>query len=330
MPVKLIRILMFVGLLGSATSVSAARNYDLFVRPQISTANGYNKYVYDDYGYFDTAKTIYGHAKSELDFPVNATHVGIGFGLRAKDAAKMFWSVEGTVRINLGNARKPMRDHDWLDTVGAGGGKFSYTESKSDLHNFSLSIEGKASFLRAPKLCLGGVAGLLHTRAQQNLNDAIGWQYAGDPTPADLIIYGLVGKYRVTWNCVYLGVFWDYSPVTNVQLGLTTAFAPTWVNDRDDHLLRNFYTKGSANGSGFIARGKIEFRLHRLPSGPRPILELAADYHSLAAKGSESMNWYGDDPASPGFDDTKRSVHGVPHQFTSRQIYLSLRLGLLF
>ncbi|MFZ1682847.1 MAG: omptin family outer membrane protease [Candidatus Zixiibacteriota bacterium] len=326
---KLFRYLVVTSLLIGASPVFAARNFDFFVQPQISTAYGYNKYVYDQTGYFDEGRTILGHAKSELDFPIDATHVGIGIGLRARDAAKTFWSVEGTVRINLGNARKPMRDHDWLDTVGAGGGKFSYTESQSDLHNFSFSIEGKASFVRAQKLCLGGVAGLLHTRAQQNLNDAIGWQYAGDSIPADLNIYGLVGKYRVTWDCVYLGVFWDYSPVKNVQLGLTTAFAPTWVNDRDDHLLRNFYTQGSANGSGFIARGRIEFRLQRLPSGPRPILELAADYHSLAAKGSESMNWYGDDPASPG-DDTGQSVHGVPHQFTSRQIYLSLQLGLLF
>jgi hypothetical protein len=210
-----------------------------------------------------------------------------------------------------------------------GGGKFSYTESKSDLHNFSIYIEGKISAVRTPGLHMGPIVGFLRTRAQQDLIDAIGWQYAGDPTPADLNIYGLVGKYRVTWNCAYLGFFCDYRPVRELQIGLTTTFAPNWVNDRDDHLLRNFYTDGSANGYGFIARGRIAYRLQRLPSGPRPILELAADYHSLAAKGSESMNWYGDDPASPG-DDTGQSVRGVPHQFTSRQIYLSLRLGLLF
>ncbi len=122
----------------------------------------------------------------------------------------------------------------------------------------------------------------------------------------------------------------EVEPIPIWSVDLMTAFAPTWVADKDLHLLRNREATSDGNGSGFIARARTELVLGNEQMKFRPILAVTADYYSLAVHAFQTIYWYGDDPVTPGVNDTGTTMSDIPHQLVSRELFVGLRLGVRF
>jgi hypothetical protein len=310
----------------------AERKFDFVIEPTLTFGQGYTKYVLDETGYLDNANTIVGHVKSELKFPLNGQCAGLSVGLRSKPYAKGVWSLMASYALGVSDPRDKMYDRDWINWPHTFDGLFSYTESDVKHSSHSGSLEGRVSFQKGRRISFGLAAGAQFQKFSQDLVNLDGWQV--DPSTGGDTVYtfsmtGEVGYYSVTWKTVYGGPWVDICPLPSWDITLMAAFAPTWVNDKDLHLLRNRESWATGNGRGFIARAQTELDMGNAKLRFRPVLGLSADLYSFSVKGTQTIYYYGDDPATPG-NDTKTSYGGVPHQMTSQQLNLTLRLGVRF
>lgn len=320
--------LLAIFILNSA--ICAKRKFDFVVTPTVSSVSGYTKYVYDDYGYI--TPTVASHVKSELTFPVGATYTGMSFGVRAKPEERLDWSVTLSYGGNLGDPKGWMADRDWSRPDYTAGWLFSYTVSTPRMWARSWSLECRGSVVKCKRLSLGLVAGFQCLRVKQDLLDAVGWQSdMVNPTDtAELAVFGNVGYYSVTWKSPYCGLYFDLHPISSWHTNLMTAFGPTWVADKDIHLLRHREAWANGNGRGFIARAQTELSLGDVRHKVRPLVGLSANWYSYSVKGTQTIYYYGDDPTTGDVNEAKARYAGVPHQMTIQQFNLTLRLGVRF
>jgi hypothetical protein len=314
-------------LLAAFSSALARGGTEISITPIITSMSGYTKYVLDESGYVTT--TAYGHVKSELNFPVGGTYVGAGLKLESARESRLGWSLEATYLVNTSDPSGKMADRDWI-TWRYYDGLWSYTISDVQLSAQLWSIEGRMSLPAGRCLSVGAVGGFQCRRFKEDVNNLDGFQidYSGSGFDTTLHETGHVAYYSITWKTPYMGLFCQARPLAGWQNDLMAAFAPTWVSDKDLHILRNRDAQASGNGPGFIAKISSQYRLVRSGLKVCPKVGVSAEWSSFNVKGSQEIYYYGVDSFSDATAGTR--VIGIPHQMTSRLFQLSLRLGVEF
>lgn len=319
-------MLVCFGIVDNGTAGGAAFSFS----PYVSKGFGNTKWVMETRGYVDVG--VIGTVKSELDYPLNAMYGGINLRLSSTVAALKEWSIALSVGTNFNDPSNVMKDHDWLTIPGDFDGKISYTESSAKMNSLVGSIEVQLTLKQGLKSRFGLLGGMRYQHFDQELYDLKGWQLDENLDRFYFDVYQdtLVGTYKVTYTMPNVGLFYRLQFTPGSSAEVNGAFSVPFVSDEDDHVLRNRIATASSTGTGFF--GKIKFHLAP-PSvgiGVKPFVELEGEFLTIDAQPKQEIYWYGDDPITPAEDDTGSRVTGIPHHVTSKQGYITGRIGLSF
>ena len=318
----------------------AEKNVEFTLEPFISHNFGHTEYIM--YYRIPTVEGIY-LVKSELEFPLDVIMAGAQIGLRSTKNALHAWSIRGGYFTNVADPGGIMKDHDWetvwrlvgQDTAIYWGEveKFSYTESDVAMRSTQLSVEGFLRVLHKRGFGLDLWGGFRYQKISQDILGYDGWQLQRDSDGGARKI-NVAGTepaidYWISYKSPFIGLRSSVRLATPVDLETKAAFAPVWISDFDDHLLRHKIGTASITGSGVLSG--VSLILH-LPGNAsvHPLAVVTSDITYFHASGNQTQEWYGDDPASPNDDDTGTILPGVPHKINTFQFNVGLRVGFAF
>ncbi len=294
--------------------------------PQVSQSFGYTEYIMDLVGHSDTGLVVLG---SKLEFPLDVLLVGAKFRMRSIGDSLGAWWIEGAAFTNVDDPERVMKDTDWTKKRANLVLDDSYTESRAQMSSILLTIEAARCVVQRENVSLAAWAGFRYHRIEQDITGWEGWYI-----DSLLVLHRRSGTkqgifYRVTYKLPHVGLLSEIKYHRRISLELKAAYALVLASDFDDHLLRHKDATASMTGHGILSGANIRCRLP-VSGKVQPFFELVAGFAYLHASGSQTQTWYGDDPITPDVDDTGTIRSGIPHEVTSRQAYLGLKVGLGF
>ncbi len=257
--------------------------------------------------------------ESELEFPLKHSLFGLTcvltYGenqtddqLRSRLSISWFTSLSS----NAGH----MKDSDWIDNDIAlftdlglpvpgneHPGKDIYSESQAELKasltdvNYAISLNAAS---RQGGMNTGLVAGYQTQRFEYDISNTAQVGYGPYAPYFTGNVPGPVLVYRITYKIPYLGLRTEFLLDKHIQGKIGLGFSG-WVqaDDVDDHLLRYKVGKGDCQGSAFMFSLGFQWMFK-----PQCALQVFYTHMSIDTQGTQIQEWYGNDPASPGVDDT--------------------------
>ncbi len=307
-------------------SAFAQRKFSFTLDPSVSQNFGYTEYVMDIVTYSDTGLVVLG---SKLEFPLDVVMAGVRFGMQPMEDSTDAWRVEGGIFTNIDDPDKIMKDTDWKKKRTNLVVDDSYTESRTEMTSLLLTLEATKCVIHRPNVDLALWAGFRYHRVNQ---DIFGWD--GWSIDSNLVMHKQSGaekgiSYRVTYKLPHIGLRSNIRYGQWASVEIKAAYAPVFVSDHDDHLLRHKIGTSSISGNGIISGASI----HVSPTStttPKLLFCVVSNFAYFHASGSQKQSWYGDDPITPDKDDTGTVVPGIPHEINSLQVSVGLEVGLTF
>jgi len=266
--------------------------------------------------------------RSLLEFPLDVFMLGGSFGLVSPENAPKFWSVEGSFFTNLNDPGKVMKDSDWLRVPGYFNGMISYTESDAKMDLILINAEATREMFSIGNFDVGILAGFRYQKIKQNIIGYEGWSI-----DSNLMFQTQSGTdpaivYKVTYQGPQLGALSRFSLSSRLRVDIKTAASLTFVNDLDDHLLRKFQTSSDGQGLGIISYLSARWFLNQMPGGRQTYLDFVGSYDYYKADLTSTQYQYAD--GGPYEMPVGTRTGGLPHDISSHQFRLGLRLGFLF
>ncbi len=325
--------------------VHAEKQVQVSISPSVGYSLGKTEYVLnvatyraDNDGDVITdqfGEPIVFRVKSQLEYPLDVVSAGARVRLvPVRDPG--LWSIEAGVLTNLNDPSSAMKDTDWDAADGFYDlTEWSYTESSAEMKSLMLDIEATKRILTRGQVQISVLAGFRYYKLEQDLYGVDGWQRVFDPvtlTYSEQFFFDDLADTRVlyyeikyTMPQIGLSLATDLSP--RVAAKLKTVFTPLWYEDVDDHILRNKLSTSDGTGSGFIGSVNLHYDIS---SGRQsaPFIDFFAELTTLTASGDQTQEWYGDDPASVGADDTGLRIEGLPHEVNSTRFHFGVKIGM--
>lgn len=260
--------------------------------------------------------------QSELEFPLDMFVAGFKwrFEPRGGEAGRGIGITLGAW-TNVSGAAGRMLDTDWYGTRVSSGKsvrstlvKFSYTESKAEPQWYG----GEAGWDIGPYPLLGTQARYgLSVRAERleySMTGVKGWQKLPD---ADKVqIDALPGRQVLTYELTRLMPrFFSAIRLAEGRIAdwdVTLTAAPAFAWDHDDHVLRKKYSDSFVFGFEAGLQSEVAFRV-----SDRSRLVAAAEMAYLRAEGTMDQRFYGDDPGTPGRDETGSGQQNLTNRIIS-------------
>jgi outer membrane protease len=271
---------------------------------------------------------------SELEFPLDMFLLSGSVGLEGKLKSGEPWGVKLAVSKNVSHPNGYMKDSDWLAIPGYNlSTKFSYTESEVQLKALLIYLEGCLGLVRETKLVVDLLGGYEYQDFSFEILGVQGWQgyNLSERVYFDAYQDTNVMDYDITYHMPYLGAFTSFQVSSRVNLEVQGIISPrTRATDHDDHLLR--LKKADSQCNGWALKGRVDLRwvIFGTPTQSDWSLGLGFGYTKISTKGSQTQTWYGDDPASPDFDDTGGTAAGINQKITSDQMTIRATIGYGF
>lgn len=271
---------------------------------------------------------------SELEFPLDVFLLGGSVRLKGSFRSGEPWSVSLGASRNLNHPSGSMKDSDWIAVPQYNySAKFSYTESDAELEALVVYVEGRIGFLQRPNFTLELLAGYEYQDFSFEVLGVRGWQ--GSDLSGRVYFDTLhdvnVVDYDVTYHIPYGGMASRLRVSPRLNLQATAAIAPAVkVTDHDDHLLRFKTADSDCSGWALKVGGSLRWKILQTSAKSNWSLGLGLEYTEISTKGTQDQTWYGDDPASPDFDDTGSRATGIRQKITSSQIMIQAQIGYEF
>jgi hypothetical protein len=337
---KLSYLLFFVSFICQPLFAEPAVRFT--VDPFISHNFGYTEYVMEISGYLATPTDTGPYfLSSKLEFPLDAIMLGAKIGLHSTKETLYAWSIEAGYFTNLDDPGGAMKDHDWETVKRVIGGdtvyywgqveKFSYTESSAKMKTTQLTLDAFLCVLHKSNFSLDLWGGFRYQKIEQDITGYKGWWLWRDSSVADTVPQSGTEPalfYRVTYKSPHLGLRSNIKLTPKVGFTAQAAFAPVWVSDFDNHLLRFKKASADITGSGVNSGASIHLNLGNGPK-LKPLIILTSELVYFHASGNQTQEWYGDDPMTEE-DDTGYVRPGIPHEINTFQLNVGLRVGLIF
>ena len=309
--------------------------------PSVSVSFGHSTYRMDILQPSAPSGEI-SYLASELEFPLDHIMGGMAVHVQSYLDVTRDWEFVVSGFTNFNAPAGTMYDSDWMTVVNGFDGQFSYTESDPD--GSSLIIDGEFSkrITGDSRASWGGLGGFRYQKITQDIDNFTGWQIDDAGNRIEFDVSGVPAlDYEVTYGMPRLGLYGLFSSGQNFQAEFDISGMAVFASDDDDHLLRNKRATGDGTGYGVVARAEADYALAQHRSGAQPFLGLRAEVLSLKVDGDQTQRWYDDEtilvrdpntgevteevlvPAGTSFSD-------IPHEVTSTQFQVGIRLGFTF
>ncbi len=258
--------------------------------------------------------------RSELEFPLDATLLGLTARWTPGRAGTSRWSLAAEFAAAVDDPSDPMTDGDWIDERQIG-----YSESPARLDLLQGALELAYAPRPGPQPALQLLLRLDYQHVEQSLVGYEGWRrslFSDEVLP--FAGTAAVVDYRVDWLSPRLGgrVARDLGAHARASLEGMAGMSLAW--DEDDHLLRGRRSEG--DGVGFAASGHLAIDLQ---PGFAPwrwlTVGLVGGLSYLHAEGDVTQTWYRDEDLPAG-----TVIADIPYTLESLQYEVGLRLGAAF
>lgn len=329
-PRRSILVAAVVCLLTSQVTADAKDRLSTSVSWTLGIGSGQTEYIISGRGIDTSGNDVW--VKSELEFPLSCTLFGVSARIHSKSMPRP-WSLELTLLTNLSHPSEKMRDHDWIDIENGFSGKLAFTTSDAEMMSLVIGLRAKRYLWGFGSLQMGPMAAFRHQWISQDIIGAHGWvvDYRRPPYPeASIGTSDKVIDYRISYYLPMLGVTARIDAGEHLTGEMDVAATAAIYSDFDDHLLRHKTANSSGIGPGLIANVDVGVALGKADKRVTPIVGIVGRLLTLHATGSQSQDWYGDDPLTEDRDDTGARQTGISHEVNCTQYLLALRIGLVF
>jgi outer membrane protease len=237
----------------------------------------------------------------------------------------------GRARRSLSDPKSPMKDSDWIPvSPEIPRWLYSYTESKAVPQGWHAEVEAGYRFLEGDLLDLTAIAGYRYRRLSYRILGLQGWQNDGSGRQEFQLDPGLrVLDYRVSYHLPVIGFETRIRGRSQLDVDIAARFSPyAYADDLDDHLLRFKRSEAEATGVAYFVDIRLRADLPASTASHRPFIQVQAGWSRIETDGHQTQRWYGDDPASPEFDDTGSAVTGIDDEITAESGFVEVHLGL--
>jgi outer membrane protease len=264
--------------------------------------------------------------ESELEFPIKTFMLSIQGGYLSKDR-KGRDEVKITLQwlTNIDSGSGQLKDSDWLtDTYDIqappsppnppnsgyphpGLDIFSTSDIKSTVN--IIDLRGSYSNWLSDNLSIGPLGGFLYQNFQfdaSNLNQ-VGY---GPWAVYTATVPGLVLTYQVTYAVPYLGVHSQIQLGHQFQTIIDLGYSPwVWVNDKDDHVLRQKVAEASTTGKAYLASATLQWNIQD------DCIQVGGQYLKIDTTGTQTQTFY---------DGSGIIITGINDKITSEQTFLTI------
>jgi len=276
---------------------------------------------------YTSFENTYPEGKSKLEWPIYMTMGGFNYSLEFDGIL----SVEFTTMASPWRENSHyMKDYDWLDESFYPGktsheGLDVYSESNIDVKGTFFSSNTRLSPIRWGNMSLGFVCGYtieeFDFRAYNTRQSGFGsWQ------DQNAYVSGPTATYTVKINQLDMGISYQADIDNRLHIRLDTSIIPyVKACDEDNHLKR--FRTSKANCTGYGAKTSMSARFNLFENW---YCSTKAGITRISTRGSQEQLWYGDDPASPNYDDTGNSLSNILTRIEERSFAITLGLGNRF
>jgi hypothetical protein len=253
-------------------------------------------------------KTTFDGGQSLLKWPIDVKTVGVDLLLTKGDTAE----------VELGLFTKPwgmsegvMQDSDFIDESHYSGrsshdGVDIYSESKVNSRALVFNARSRIFPLHMKYLSAGFSAGYDYQEFDYRAYNTrqVGYGTWSDQTNS---VSGIVSLYSEQYDIYSLGLALK-SSIDDVIIITLDAAALPWVtvSDEDNHLRRSRISMSTCRGSGYKTDFTILFKAYK-----NFYISSHCALSRMRTDGHQTQFWYGDDPATPHFNDAGDTLSGI-------------------
>jgi hypothetical protein len=270
---------------------------------------------------------------SELEFPLDIYLTGLDFSINGLVGNPSDWQSRFTYLFNANDPDNSMKDSDWVRIPDAGFDRLVvYSESAAEVKATHLEVCGRARFTKEGRFTIDGLLGFRYQNFKYDMFGVDGWYLDGDlnrisfsDNPGEIVL-----KYEIKYYIPYAGLASQIDVVHPVTADIRLLVSPlAMTDDFDNHVLRYKTAEGSTTGAMLSLEGRFDIPL-KASNKLNCIFSLGYEYTTISTTGDETQRWYGDDPASPDFDDTGSIIRGLDHEIKSTQTALNAGVVVRF
>ncbi|MFW5749349.1 MAG: omptin family outer membrane protease [Halanaerobium sp.] len=258
-----------------------------------------------------------GEWASELIFPLDSKIMEIkyekeDFAIEGRD---LYFKYGQTI---AGDDISGFEDSDWLN---GDSGRDIYSTGSVDLDSKTFDIGLKYhNQIDESRAKWAFVLGYQIIEHDSEVHSAVG--HSGDSNI--LINNGETALiYESEYNIPYIGAGYNFKFSNHFSLSGSLKWSPiSQVEDQDDHVLRNKVANSEADGNTYILNIVSDYEINRSWQG-----YLDASYSYSDLDGTQTQEWYGDDPATD-YDDTGTRVTDINYE--NRQEVITLGFGFKY
>ncbi|MDP2808512.1 MAG: omptin family outer membrane protease [bacterium] len=267
-----------------------------------------------------------GEGHSVLAFPTDGYHIEAAGLLNARFTKKDVMAFELAFGKTITTPKEAMVDSDYIYISHFAPPTWVYSATKSDVKysDYNLRFTAGYPLWLNKQLKMTPLFGFQTSHKNYDVIGLSGWweYYYMEKIPIEPGDYAgiKVLKYTVDYHQLITGLIFETTPNNGMSLYLKAYYLPyVKAKDFDDHILRNKNMSTNATGSGYQLEGRIKIQAHKFVSGA--VLNFGGGYELMRIKatGSQIQKWYGDDPATDGFDDTGSVSSPIDNTLKLRQ-----------
>ncbi|MEW5924739.1 MAG: hypothetical protein AB1746_12200 [Candidatus Zixiibacteriota bacterium] len=276
-----------------------------------------------------SADSIVVYARSKLEFPMDVFWAGGSLEFNYISNGRTDWSGNISLVTNINNPTGKMKDSDWFSSPGYQELQFAYTESDVTMSAIMLNAELSRRFYSWSNASTYLTLGLRYQKIDQDIINFSGWQLDENLEKVYYTYNDLAMLYTVKYIMPTVGLKYRLDINQKSSFAVSAAYAFTYAEDVDDHVLRYKISTADGTGAGFLGRINYYNELGKPNLQSRPFFSLYADFFTAKISTGQTQTWYGDDPISDE-DDTGTVIKDIPHEITSTQFQMGLNFGLAF
>jgi len=274
-----------------------------------------------------TNTTTFDGGTSRLRWPIDVKTPGLGMNLGLLDCMDLDLSV---VAEPWGANNSPMLDCDYLDEAEYAGrqphaGVDIASTTELDSKALVMAVSSRIFPVRRGALSAGISLGYRHEEYDYRGFNTSQTGY-GPWASSSAVVDGPSTLYSVDYDIFSAGIALKSAIEDGIEITFEVLALPyVCASDEDDHLRRNRVTRTSSTGSGYqtSVRGSFTVTDHW-------VLASECAYARIATDGHQTQYWYGDDPATPGFNDTGYSLSGIDAELDLKTFRVAIGLERRF
>lgn len=272
-------------------------------------------------------ETTFEEGVSRLDWPMDMQLASFGYSASYRGIIELDLALHASPWMRSGNS---MEDFDWLDeTYYPGrqvhGGIDVYSESVID----SQALIFDATLRTYPLSISFASAGLLVGYHNQQMDfraydtSQVGFGSWQDQTVS---VTGPTSTYNVKYSFYEIGLTGRLHAGKTLRVTVDASAIPyAEASDEDNHLRRLRTSQTEATGYGGMLSLSMQYALNK-----KWFVSSSCSRVHISTDGHQRQYWYGNDPATPGYDDTGQELSGIDAEIIQDSFIAGIGIGCSF